>query len=461
MKHVITLVVAVLVIGVLAAYMVTFTVRYDEVAVRKTFERVDQNSLIRDPGLHFRWPWPIQKVETYSTRLQVLEESLEQVATKDDRTVVVRVFVVWRIEDPYQFAKTVEGGVAGAERRLRPMVRDAVGVISGKDGNTAGGGTGWAWEDLVNRNPDEVELDAIEAAMADRLRAKLADIDPSYGIAVERVGIRRLVLPGTITEKVAERMVKAQESAASIIEEEARGNAETIRSEAESARQRILAWAEKRAKRIRAEGDRAAAIGLRPLQENQDFATYLREIETLKSMMAQSPQMILRFDDWRPLQMLRYGPVAVEGDDGKFRIVPRNEAEEQGLTPASPGDPGRAPTEPEDDSVPLAGDGADDAAAAPADDSAPASAADAAAAEASDAASADAPAERRTERRTERPTERPTEPASAGLDPAALERALDADATPRVDIAGHNTGHNAGHNAESDRNDAVAEVETD
>ena len=63
MKNKLTFLIALAILAVLLSFMFFFQVRYDEVAVLTTFEKADKETSIKtDPGLYFRWPWPVQRV---------------------------------------------------------------------------------------------------------------------------------------------------------------------------------------------------------------------------------------------------------------------------------------------------------------------------------------------------------------------------------------------------------------
>ncbi|MFA9478161.1 protease modulator HflC [Phycisphaerales bacterium AB-hyl4] len=318
MKNQLVLLIGILVFVVLLAYMFTFQVRYDEVAVLATFERTaaperdpetgairvdpttgeptDPGSLIYTPGLRFKAPWPIQKVYTYPRKIQVLEIQPEQVQTDDGHAIIVMNYVTWRIADPHQFYQTLRT-IEQAEQTLRPVVRDVRGSKFGE----------YRFTDLVNVNPDQVRLAEIEQAMTEELRDRLAE-GANYGVAIEQVGIRRIVLPADTTELVFQRMRTTRERLASAAREEGQAQAGNIRSQAESARERILAFAERRAQAIRDEGNREAAAAFEDFSVDEDFAIFLRQIETLRATLAHNTTFMLDADSLSFLNLFKDDP---------------------------------------------------------------------------------------------------------------------------------------------------------
>ena len=95
---------AALVVGVgFLTYAFMFQVRFDEVAIRTTFDEIKEDSVIREAGAQFRWPAPIQSVQKYSTQIQLLEDELRDLQTKDNQVLTLRTYLMWRIDDPADF----------------------------------------------------------------------------------------------------------------------------------------------------------------------------------------------------------------------------------------------------------------------------------------------------------------------------------------------------------------------
>jgi len=316
-----TLIIALLVVLILGFYMVSFQVRYDEVAVLTTFKDAteptrddtgqitDPGDLYREPGLYFKAPWPIQEVTRYSKRLHVLEDQLQEQQTSDGRSVIVKTFVAWRIQDPYTFWKEVET-VARAEEILLGQLSSVNGVIGEH-----------RFRELVNPEAGAVALAEIEKTAANRIRQQ---IGPSgYGIEIEEVGIRRLLLPEKVTESVFERMKSDREARAEHLLAQGEAEAGRIRKEAASKRDRILAFAEGRAQEIEALGAKEAAEAYSKFRENEQFAIFLRQMQALEEMLGFNTTFVFRADELDLLRMFKNGPAIVtDPETGEPRVVP-------------------------------------------------------------------------------------------------------------------------------------------
>jgi membrane protease subunit HflC len=273
----------ILVGGVLAvallARMFLYQVRYDQVAIRTLFDRADATSVESSPGLKWRLPWPIHQVTHYSKRLQLLEDRLEELQTADGKSVILRTYLTWRIADPLAFYVTLEDP-AEASRQLASRLREVRGIISE-----------YRLDQLVNQDRTQVALSEIEDRAQAMLRESLAEA--GYGLAVESVGIYRIILPESTTAKVFETMIATRERLAENALQEGQAQASAIRSEAESGRDRILAFADRRAQAIRSEGDREAAREYAGFARNEEFAIFLRRLEALEKMLGHNTTFVL------------------------------------------------------------------------------------------------------------------------------------------------------------------------
>lgn len=279
MKNTFALVVGGLLAVALLSRMFLFQVRYDQVAIRTVFDRADADSVESTPGLKWKLPWPIHQVTHYSKRLQLLEDKLEELQTADGKSVIVRTYLTWRIADPLAFYLTLKDP-NDARRQLASRLREVRGIISG-----------YRLDQLVNEDRDRLAIDEIEAQAQRVLEQSLAEA--GYGLDVENVGIYRIILPESTTAKVFETMIASRQRLAENALQEGQAQASAIRSEAEAARDRILAFAERRAQAIRSQGDREASREYEGFARNEEFAIFLRRLEALEKMLGHNTTFVL------------------------------------------------------------------------------------------------------------------------------------------------------------------------
>jgi len=296
MKNSFVVLVGVALVALLLSNMFFYQVRYDQVAVLTAFDKADSSSVQDTAGLKWRWPWPINKVSLYSKRLQVLEDKIEELQTADGKSVIVRTYLTWRIADPLRFYITLKDP-AEANRQLASRLREIRGIISN-----------YRFDELVNLDRSILKLGDIETRAAKMLDDELSQA--GYGVKVESVGIHKIILPESATEKVFETMIANRERLAENALQEGQAQASAINSEAESARQRILAFAERKAQMIKSEGDREAASQYSSFAENEEFAIFLRKIDALRKMLDHNTTFVLSADSLGILDWFNKDPTA-------------------------------------------------------------------------------------------------------------------------------------------------------
>jgi modulator of FtsH protease HflC len=289
MKNSFVILVGVILVALLLSHMFLYQVRYDQVAVRTTFDRADASSVQDAAGLKWRWPWPINKVTLYSKRLQVLDDKIEELQTADGKSVIVKTYLTWRIADPLAFYVTLKDP-AEANRQMSSRLREIRGLISN-----------YTFDQLVNVDRSKLKLAAIEDEATRQIDTGLREA--GYGIQVESVGIHKVILPESTTQKVFETMIASRQRLAENALQEGQAQGSAIRSEAASARERILAFAERKAQSIKSQGDREAAVQYEAFAANEEFAIFLRKIEALRKMLDHNTTFVLSADslgilDW-------------------------------------------------------------------------------------------------------------------------------------------------------------------
>src|SRR5438067_186966 len=95
--------------GLLAGLACTFQVDETEFAIVARFG--DPRRVIDEPGLHFKWPPPVDTVIRIDRRIMVLDPEPAEYLTADKKNVLVNCFLAWSVEDPIRYLVSV------AERR--------------------------------------------------------------------------------------------------------------------------------------------------------------------------------------------------------------------------------------------------------------------------------------------------------------------------------------------------------
>src|SRR6266511_2978441 len=193
-RNSITLITGIVLVIIMACLLFTFQVRQTEAKVVTTFGKYSRSiNGLTDAGLKFRLPWPIQKIYEFDNRIRTFERKFDQTFTKDQISLIISVYVGWRIAEPKIFLESFNADINRAEQSLEQLVRNAK---SGVIGQTA-------FSDLISTNQADLKFDQVEKQMLDAIQTQVLR---NYGIQVEVLGIKQVELPESVTSTVFERM---------------------------------------------------------------------------------------------------------------------------------------------------------------------------------------------------------------------------------------------------------------
>ena len=294
----------------LALRSAAVAVDYSEFALVTRFgapvETIDGGA---DPGLHWKWPWPVDAAARVDRRVQSLDLPAVESLTRDaaggavDQTLSVDAYLAWRVPDAAaaeRFARTL-GGAEGVRRVLAP--RAAARVADAVSATPAGELLGVA---------DDAEL----AARAGRFAARVlggpdalpAQFLADYGVEVIELRVRRVRYPDAVRASIAERV--RSERARKVAEYESQGRARAAdtasRAEAEARRVEAEARADKARSDGRADAD-ADAVRLAAAARDPEFYVFLQKLKAYRAMLGDSRDTLL-LSTRHPLFDLLLGP---------------------------------------------------------------------------------------------------------------------------------------------------------
>ena len=315
MRNLPTLIAAVFVVLVVGFYMCTYQVRFTEVAIRETFGEPSSEPTT-DPGLYFKWPWPIQNVVKFDKRIRVLEDRTEETYTADSKNVIITTSAFWTIEDPYKFHRSFPK-VEDGEQQLRDAIRSQKKAVAGQ----------YDFSNFVSTVPGERKLREIERDILGEIpdpdsdhprfaRGGLRDVwRAEYGVGIKYFGITKLTLPESVTQAIFDSMKKNEQVKADNYEAEGKAEAEQIVASATEARERIMSVARRKADEIRNEGEKIVSELYAQFQEYPDLRIFLDKIETLEQALSQNTTLVL---DTRlaPVDLFEEADAAVIGGTG-------------------------------------------------------------------------------------------------------------------------------------------------
>ena len=298
-KHWPTMLLGLVVAAILLVAVFSYQLNQTESAVVTTFGRPTE---VTEPGLHFRWPFPFQRIYRFDHRIRCFEGGagkLEETMTADGQNILVGIYVNFRIKDVKQFFVTLEN-MTKAEDQLNSWMRGYKNAAFGR----------YKFSQVVNTDPKLMKLTEIQ----NQIKENLVKISEPYGLEIVSVGINTINVPKAISEKVFGRMIQERQRAAAQFLAQGNSRAEKIRIDADREKAITLANAEAQAKEIRAQGDAEAAKYYAVFKENPELAEFLRKLDSLRQIMKGRTTLVLDtnvapFDLFKPgAEVL--GPVA-------------------------------------------------------------------------------------------------------------------------------------------------------
>jgi len=290
-------IVLVVIVGLWLASTALFTVDRAEYVYLTQFGRHVATYDGRDAaGLHVKWPWPVQSVLRFDSRLQFFDLRESELLTRDrargvvDKPIMVSAFVCWKIAgsdgvDPFVRAvSTPERARSILEQRILSMLGAEIGEVS--------------LDDLISNRSDK----KIDQRM-EEIRGRLLGNGPGglqelarreYGIELVDVRLRRFNYPPSVRDEIyarieSERRKKVQEytsegeKEAVDIESRARREAKGIESRAESEKKRAEELAAVQADAIRNEAH----------SRDPEFYTFLQKLAAYQTILGSGRDVLL------------------------------------------------------------------------------------------------------------------------------------------------------------------------
>lgn len=237
---------------------------------------------IKQAGLNWKWPDPIQSVNRYDNRLITYELGETEYLTGDKKNVMVDSYAVWKIDDPIKFMRTVKSRI-GSETRLADIMSSEVGIGLGK----------YDLSSLIATDPEKIRFGQMMVEVKDEISRKAKD----YGIEVSDVKVTLLNFPERNKLSVFRRMKAERERIAKAYRSEGTEKALKIRADADKQKQIILSEAYKKAQKIKGEGE---AIAIKTYaeayQKDIKFYELTRTLESYEKFIDGKTTVVLSAD---------------------------------------------------------------------------------------------------------------------------------------------------------------------
>ncbi|MDR1622297.1 MAG: protease modulator HflC [Synergistaceae bacterium] len=242
------------------------------------FGRIRQVSM--EAGLKFRFPWPVESVIVFDTRSQYLDSGYTETLTHDKKNVILQTYMVWKIVDPSLFYTSI-GDMDTARQYLNDLLANAKNGVMG----------GYELVSLVSVKAEDIRMDEIESGIREMVTSGALG---NYGIRVETVQIKRLVLPNANVESVFEQMRAERQKYVTQLLSEGERDAAIIRSKADAEAAQIVADGQTRAAAIEAETEKQVAeIYAGAYEKNPDLFTFLKRLTALEDSVSDKTVLIM------------------------------------------------------------------------------------------------------------------------------------------------------------------------
>lgn len=333
MHRSIAIIIGILIVLILVGFNTTYSVNFHEVAIKTRFGKPVE--VVREPGLHFKAPFFIDRITKLDTRKQLIDSPLETVLTKDGQQVLVKAFLLWQIDDEkkadiqgspvlefYNSYESIDRASSDLEQQLQGSLR----VMGGYD-----------FDQLIGK----------DSRLADAEQDILADMKEGAknGVAPVTVGISRIVLPESTSVSVIRRMASVQSTLAQAERVRGSSEAENLESQARTQADTIRNFASQWAARIESEGNEQADRFYQEMQKEAELAILLAWRDTLRASLTgnttfvtdttRAPFHMLDLEaptneDGIPMPNSTYGEPRLKQQRGNEQALRANENEEDG-----------------------------------------------------------------------------------------------------------------------------------
>lgn len=281
--------------------LMIYTVDEREKAIKVRLGEVVESEL--EPGLHWKWPAPFERVYKFDKRILTLDVKPEAVLTSEQKYVDVDYFIKWRIEDAELFYTRI-GGTNFRESKLRADDRLA---STSKDGLKAAFGK-QTLRDVISSK---------RSSLMTEIQKEVDDEARDLGIEVTDVRIKKVELQPDVRESVYQRMEKEREAIAKEIRSEGDEQKKKIVAAADRVREETLAAAYSTAEQTRGTGDaESASTYAEAYGANPEFYNLYRSLQAYRKAFSGTSDVMLLEPDSDFFKYFNSAPPALSSGGG-------------------------------------------------------------------------------------------------------------------------------------------------
>jgi len=250
----------------------------------------DHKRTVQEPGLHFKTPF-LQNVIFMDARILSLDLPKEEVIASDEKRLEVDALVRFRIADPLQFYKTVQGDEGIARARLTTTAISSLRRVLGRE----------TFSTLLTDK---------RAGLMAEIRDIVGKQSENFGLEIIDVRIKRADLPQQVSIQVFDRMKREFNEQAAERRATGQEQAQRIRAQAEMEQQVILANAGKEADITRGEGDGTSVrIFAQSFGRDIEFFEFYRTMQAYQKTIGENDTLVMspNSDFFKYLNKLKVG----------------------------------------------------------------------------------------------------------------------------------------------------------
>jgi len=238
---------------------------------------------VREPGLHFKFPWPVSAVYKVDRRIRPLTNLSQELITEDQKNVLVDGYLLWRVADPIRYVESIRTEAKAVER-LSDLYRSSTGIVVSNKARDAFVSLGLEHVDVTVSN--EI-LDMVKPVAA-----------TDYGIDVVRAGLVEYTLPAENRPSVIQRMISERARIAARYRSEGEEKAIQIEAFAMHEHEKLMAAAHAEATTILGEAEAEAMATLAiAYREDPAFYKFIRALDSYDSIIDKNTTLMLPADN--------------------------------------------------------------------------------------------------------------------------------------------------------------------
>ena len=261
----------------------------------------DVQNVHTSPGLYVKAPF-VDTITTYDRRLLRIDAPPSQFLDRDINILEIDVYGRYKIVDPRAFLQTLtteDNARSILAQRINSSLRAEVAErsreeIIGGDVELDESGepvTDDEGNSRVRATDSRTELlDDVRVAVQENLAAE----DPSFGVEMVDIRVKRADFPQEVAGRIFERMRSDREKISRRLRAAGEADARTRRAAADREVEVILAAADRDSNRLRGDGEaQAIAILAESLNKDPDFFSFRRSLDAYKEFLSQDTTVIL------------------------------------------------------------------------------------------------------------------------------------------------------------------------